>query len=210
VVNQMLATVETAELAANIIGYLAQQEMVWVNKLKPQTKDPKAYGIMLSGEGMDDSATVIKLWGKILENDTTDLMQGYQPVVAADGQPGILVLVEKGDEGPLTGDKESRDVRTKIDGEVKTLLENVIEWHDGDIMAEYSEAEIYKAGTKGAYDGEAYLERIQSAGRHDLIPALRNYRRELEEEFGRQVSGIEGKAKKGSTSKNALVKDGEK
>ena len=186
-VAQLLASKEGAELASNMIGYLAQQEAVWVTKIKPLTQNPKGFAIMLTGDNLSDQNTVRSLWGTILDKDKTGLIQGYQPVTDINGKPGILILIDKG------GKKTAERINT----EVRKTLEDVIEQGPtDDILIEVGEAEITKAGTgSGAYDGQSYLERIRELGRKDLIPSLDNHRVKLTKEFGKNLTEAERKAK---------------
>lgn len=185
-VNQVVASKEGAELVANMIGYSAQQEAVWVSKMKPMTKNPKGFGIMLSGEHLGDDNVVRSLWGSILDNDKSGLVQGYQPVTTIDGRPGIMMLVDRG--GKKTGQM--------IDTELRKTLESVVENGPADdIVVDIGEAEITKAGTEaGTYDGQTYLERIRELGREDVIPGLDRNRVELEEKFGQALDKAEAKA----------------
>lgn len=183
-VSQMLASSEGAEVAANMIGYLAQQEEVWITKLKLPTKTPKGFGIVLHGDNLADDGVVRSLWGTLLDKDTTGLIQGYQPVTTIDGKPGIMMLVDRG--GKKTAET--------IDNEVKSIITEVIESGPADdIIMDVGEAEITKAGTNGGYDGETYLQRIRELGRGDLIEGLDSHRLELEKRFGENLAKVEGK-----------------
>ena len=51
-----------------------------------------------------------------VENDKIGLVQGYQPIIGADGQPGIMLLVDKG----------GKKVREQIEGYLPDMIEQVI------------------------------------------------------------------------------------
>ena len=188
-VNQMMASKETAEVAANAIGYLTHQEEVWVNKIKPMTKTPKGYGISITGDALGDEAVTAALWEDLMAG--SDLIRGYQPITV-DGQPGIMVLIDKG----------GKRVLNRINTEIRSLVETAAEKHsmNDDIMVHIDEAEITKAGTAGNYDGESYLEQIRRLGRKDIVQDLVDYGGELEKEF---ASGIK-KAEKGAGKTSKL------
>jgi hypothetical protein len=186
-VNQVLASKEGAEVAANMIGYLAQQEQVWVNKVKnTMTKNPKGFAVTMSGDELGDPATLARVWEGIMDADQTGLIQGYQPITV-DGKPGIMILVDKG------GAKTQQALENEAIPSITSTLNNVL-GEDTMIDVRGGEAEITKAGSAGGkYDGESYLARIRELGGEDLIPDLDTHRGQLEERFVKSLEREEGK-----------------
>lgn len=186
VVNEILSSPETADTMANMLGWLTQQTEVWVSKTKGMTKSPKAFGITISGRGLDNDETIRKLWGNILDDDTTDLIQGYQPITI-DGEPGILVLIDKG----------GAPVSRRIDDEVIPIIEKLVKntEESGRITTRLGEFEIRKHGNVGGegYDGNIYKQRLVEGAFEDRIPDLDSLRSKLEAKFGEAISKAEAR-----------------
>lgn len=201
-VGQALATREGSEIAANALGYLLQQTEVWSNSVKPMTKNPKSFAVdfvqegkggnnyLATNEGLQD------FWANVQKNDPSagsknPLFVGYQPIMTADGRPGIRVLIDRG------GAKTQNALEEAINGPLSKMLEDM----PINVSVKGHEADITKARNdwKGQNNGQAYLERLeQLLGRNPAVD-LDPVRGQLEEIFKRELgSSGQGKAQGGA------------
>ena len=216
-VGQALATEHGAEVAANTLGYLLQQTEVWANNVKPMTKNPKAFAVdfiqegkggnnyLATNEGLQD------FWDRVQKVDPTagskkPLFVGYQPIMTADGKPGIRVLIDRG------GTKTQNALDEAIKGPLSKMLDEM----PIEVSVTGHEAEINKARNdwKGQNDGKAYLERLEHLLGRNPAADLDPVRSKLEEIFERELSGgtkaQKGKAKGGEVkgyAKGGSVED---
>jgi hypothetical protein len=140
------------------------------HNLKPRQKLPDAVHKQFLDESRAENA----------------LLQGYMPVVAPDGTPGIMVLIDRG--GKTTFNQIESDLRKTIESVIKDGPDDTIDMR-------ILEAEITKAGnpTGDRFSGQTYLSRISQLGRGDLIPVLRDYRGQFTQEFDRVLRGAEAR-----------------
>ena len=180
-VQQAIASRETAQAAANQLGYLLQQTEVWVNTAKPLTKNPKGFAIDLIEDGsttIKDNDGLAKLWQMAMDADNAGVIKGYQPIEDAAGNVGIRILVDRGGKKARAGIDAWVE---KFSGTAGDLPYN--------IKIELSEAEIYKARNnwKDKPDGNNYLSRDQKAGGDAPAQSRSDFntdRQELEDYFG--------------------------
>jgi len=197
-VGQAMATRSGAEIAANTIGYLTQQTEVWVNALKPKTKNPKAFAVDFIEDGSKNLATndgLREFWGQIMAADPSGLFRGYQPIRTSDGGVGIRVIVDKG------GAKTQASLESAING----AITSVVERQGFTVRVRGHEADLVKARNdwKGTPDGQAYLGRLEQLGVRRTAADLDPLRRELEEIFERELGKAEGRAAGAASSGTA-------
>jgi len=202
-VGAALASPEGAEIAANVIGYLVQQDEVWVSSIKGATKNPKAFAVDFVEEGTKNLSTnegLRALWKTITDADDTGLIKGYQPMVTETGEVGIRVLVDKG------GKKTHEKLMKVVNGAIKEALDGI----DYDVAADLSEASIVKAKNnwKENPDGLGFRERLLdiSQGRPDSASDIDNYRHEFEALYEETI----GAAEKGGISAEFSLTSGGK
>jgi hypothetical protein len=198
-VGQALATKQGSEIAANVLGYLLQQTEVWSNSVKPMTKNPKAFAVdfmqeskggnnyLASNEGIKD------FWEQVQKMDPTagskkPLFVGYQPIVSADGRPGIRVLIDRG------GVKTQSALEEAIKGPMSKMLEDF----PTDISIRGHEAELTKARNdwKGQNNGQSYLARLEQLLGRNPAAELDPIRSQLEEIFKRELDSFKGPKRK--------------
>lgn len=188
-VQQAIASRESAQEAANMLGYMLQQTEVWVNSAKAMTKNPKGYAIDL----VEIGSTTIKgdnelaeLWEAVLDVDASGLIQGYQPITDASGNVGIRILVDRG------GKKAAQAIQ-----EWHRSFSDVSDRFSYNIDVEVSEAEIFKARNdwKENPDGQGFRNQVDHSGRGSSSAKdgsdLDLDRQELEDFFGRLIEGGE-------------------
>ena len=189
-VQQAISSKEGAIQAANVLGYLLQQDEVWVNSTKALTKAPKGYAIDLIEKGSSniaDDAVLADLWNAVLEADAGDLIQGYQPIKDVEGNIGIRILVDKGGKKARQGIEEWHGAFGDIVGRLE---------YDMDVKI--SEAEIHKAVNdwKESPDGQAFTDSMDHAGPGSASDRRRSVsagdRQELEDLFGTLIEASEG------------------
>ena len=189
-VQQAISSKEGAVQAANMLGYLLQQDEVWVNSAKGLTKNPKGYAVDLIERGstnIADDVALADLWDAVLEADAGDLIQGYQPIKDFDGNVGIRILVDKG----------GKKARQQIDA-WHSAFNDIVDRLDYDIDVDLSEAEIQKAinDWKENPDGQTFTNSGDQAGsglasdRGGAVSA--SDRQELEDLFGSLIATAEG------------------
>jgi len=192
-VQQAIASRETAQAAANELGFLLQQTEAWVNTAKALTKNPRGFAIDLIENGSttikDNDDALAELWQMAMDADASDIIKGYQPIEDVAGNVGIRILVDKGGKRARAGIDAWRE---QFRGMVKDLPYN--------LKIELSEAEIYKARNNWMEtpDGNGYLSRDNAAGRRASAQGgsdLDTDRQELEEFFGTLIEQAEGGAK---------------
>jgi hypothetical protein len=183
-ITQALATRQGAEIYANTLGYLLQQTEVWVNSIKSSTKNPKALALDLIAKG-DALATddgIRGIWNELLALDTTDLVQGYQPISTPEGLRGIRVIVNKG--GAATRDKIFELIERARNA--TTFDDFVVNGYDADVT-------IARNNWKETPNGEAYLERLADLGAERPAAGWDNARSQLEETFERRLGEAEAR-----------------
>jgi hypothetical protein len=210
-VGQALATKQGSEIAANVLGYLLQQTEVWSNSVKPMTKNPKAFAVdfmqeskggnnyLASNEGIKD------FWEQVQKMDPTagskkPLFVGYQPIVSADGRPGIRVLIDRG------GVKTQSALEEAIKGPMSKMLEDF----PTDISIRGHEAELTKARNdwKGQNNGQSYLARLEQLLGRNPAAELDPIRSQLEEIFKRELDSFKGPKRKAEGGEVKFAKGG--
>jgi hypothetical protein len=196
-VQQAVASKESAEQTANLIGLYLQQDEVWVNSTKALTQNPKGYAIDLIEEGtskMRSDEGLLELWGKLTDKDTSGFIQGYQPIELADGSVGIRVLVDKG----------GKKTKTFLEEEFPAMFKEVGDDLSYKVNAQISEAEIVKVKNDWTKhpNGEGFLNNLGKDGGSDAASSggksFDSDRRELEEVFEQLLSDAEAQAPKGT------------
>ena len=97
-VQQAFISKEAAKEAASMLGYLLNQNEVWVSTSKELTKNPNNFSVDIIEDGttnLTDSNAVKALFESIMNADTEGLFRGYQPLVTMDGNPGIKLIIDK-------------------------------------------------------------------------------------------------------------------
>lgn len=97
-VYQAFISKEAAKEAASMLGYLLNQNEVWVSTSKELTKNPDNFSIDIIEDGttnLTDSNAVKALFESIMNADTAGLFRGYQPFITMDGNPGIKIIIDK-------------------------------------------------------------------------------------------------------------------
>ena len=179
-VAQALATQEGADIMANVAGHLLHQTEVWHNRVKPMTSNPKGFAIDFiekNTQNLKDKSQLRDFWQKVIDNDETGLIQGYQPITTPAGQAGVRVLIDKG--GAKTGDKLTKSLQEG--GNLDTMLKSL----PFDIESQISEAEISKARNdwKENQNGQAYVQRLRDLMGSDPSANLAAYGSQLEKEL---------------------------
>ena len=161
-VAQSPMTKETAEIAANTLGYILEQDEVWSHKRKPFTKNPKAIALdiydntgALSDIEFNEIFMLVSGLGP-KDVDGNPVIQGFQPVRRRGGAgnagevDGIRILVEG----------KPRELAALNDFIDNGLLDAI----QADVDIDAAEAEIYRAKNDWAKDrdGNGYLEKIDS------------------------------------------------
>src|SRR6516165_9463403 len=192
-VAQTFSSKEGAEIAANVLGHLLNQEEVWSNKIKPLTSSPKGFAVDIIGSGNHQLGTDEGLrdaWGKIMAADPTaasksPLFQGYQPIQTSDGRRGIRVLVDRG--GKVT----AKSLEDAVNGPIKKALEAL----PGDYEAKFWEAEINKATNdwKRNKNGQGYSSRLGTLLGRDPTADLRTHGAALEKKLSGLLDAAEGR-----------------
>jgi hypothetical protein len=191
-VAQSFASKQGAEIAANMLGHLLQQDEVWSNKIKPPTANPKGFAVDIHASGPHNLGTdegLRDLWGKIMAVDPTTaskspLFQGYQPIRAADGRPGIRVLIDRGGAGT------QKTLESAL-----TPVKKMLESEPGVFEVQRHEAEITKAinDWKEHPNGEGYRQRLVDLLGRDLPADFDTHGTALEEKFRQAIEAAEGK-----------------
>jgi len=186
-VAQALATQGGSDIAANVLGYLLNQDQVWHNRVKPMTSSPKGYAIDFiqpSGGDLADKKKVNDFWNKITEADDSDLFQGFHPIKLPSGEVGIRALIDKG--GTKT--------REKIENALaeNSPIQKAIADFGLDIDMLGYEAEISKANNNWMEkkNGEGYLERLADLIGKDRAASLNNIRQKLEGELDAHLQEV--------------------
>ena len=97
-VYQAFISKEAAKEAASMLGYLLNQNEVWVSTSKELTKNPDNFSVYIVEDGttnLTDSNAVKALFESIMNADTEGLFRGHKPLVTLDGNPGIEIIVDK-------------------------------------------------------------------------------------------------------------------
>ncbi len=97
-VQQGYMSKEAAKEAASMLGYLLNQNEVWVNTAKELTKNPNHFSLDILEEGSENlrnSDNIKSLFERIINADPNSLFRGYHPIVTQDGKAGIRIIVDK-------------------------------------------------------------------------------------------------------------------
>ncbi len=97
-VQQGYMSKESAKEAASMLGYLLNQNEVWVNTAKELTKNPNHFALDILEEGSENlrnSDNIKSLFERIINADPNSLFRGYHPIVTQDGKAGIRIIVDK-------------------------------------------------------------------------------------------------------------------
>jgi len=96
-VQQTFSSKENARKAGALLGYLLNQNEVWVNSAKEMTKNPKHFGVdlvELDTNNLRNSDTLKKFFQYFIDNDQNGLFKGYQPIETLDGKTGIRIIID--------------------------------------------------------------------------------------------------------------------
>ena len=113
-VQQGYMSKEAGREAASMLGYLLNQQEVWLNTAKELTKNPVNYSLDIVEDGtqnLRDSASLSSLFERIINQDPYKLFRGYQPIIV-DGNAGIRIIVDK--EAISKAIKEQKIKRSEI------------------------------------------------------------------------------------------------
>lgn len=173
---QALATMKSARQAAAYLGKILQQTEVWVNRVKPLTKNPKGFAIDIidvSGNGFVGPSSVHRLFEQVQAADPTGLIGGYQNIKDGNGRLGMRLLINKDAiaEARRAGTVKSiADAQAKLQAALDNEIRSVIEEQNFDLEASLREAdiEILRNDWTENPDGQAYnsiLARQSGEGR---------------------------------------------
>ena len=179
-VSEALSTQEGADIMANSLGYLLNQTEVWHNRVKPVTSNPKGFAVDFIEHGSNNLSSQDALrdfWQKIMDADSTGLIQGYQPIQLPSGEKGIRALIDKGGKG--TAEKL---LETLKEGGNLDLMLNSLPYN---VRSRLHEAEITKARNdwKESKNGQTYIRRLIDILGSDPSGHLNNVRSQLEKEL---------------------------
>ena len=179
-VSEALSTQEGADIMSNALGFLLNQTEVWHNRVKPVTSNPKGFAVDFIEHGSNNLSSRDALrdfWQKIMDADSTGLIQGYQPIQLPSGEKGIRALIDKGGKG--TAEKL---LETLKEGGNLDLMLNSLPYN---VESQLYEAEITKARNdwKESRNGQTYIQRLSDILGSDPSSHLNNVRSQLEKEL---------------------------
>lgn len=199
-VAQALSSKHGAAHAADMIGYLLQQSEVWVNTVKVVTKAPKGFAVDLIEHGPNElgnyrglatDADQRELFAVVRAADKTGLLEGYQPILTADGRRGIRILIDKG------GAKRAEALSEVVDNDIIDAVNKA----GFGIDATRHEAEIVKRRNdwREHPNGEEYLERLEQAGGRDSAARLVQHSVTVDEEAAAALRDAEREQRSDAT-----------
>lgn len=179
--NRLIASPEVAGDMADMIGYLAQQTKVF--GYRPAPNGPRV-GIAIHGEGLQDPATVTKLWSALAEQHP-DLAAGFSPSIRPDGMHGIEVIFDKGGKGVEDAAENKflpaiHEAATKLGISTETKLFRA---------EEASREHDWKADPTGGQ----YTSRLGKRYGPDLQNRLELFKRQLEPRIQEAIAKAKGK-----------------
>jgi len=198
-------TFDTAKQVANKLGYVLNQTEVLVHQMKPLTKNPQNFSVMLTSKGssVTEKNNLDTLMKNLMELDEKGIVaQGYHPITLQDGRVGVNIVITKQTltdakkAKVIKSEKEGRDYITSfVENELSKMTDDLNFDVDVDIMesnAEFVGNNWEKDKTGGSYKNNIRGDRgsdakVDGESNIDLIG------KELEEIFSGEISKSERK-----------------
>ena len=191
-VQQAIASKQSAIEAGARLGLLLNQTEVWVNAIKPMTKNPKHFAVDILEDGSENlrsSETLRALFAAITEADTNGLFRGYQPVIIQD-KPGIRIIIDDTaiKKSPLTKQKAQDYIISFANEQLGKIADDL----DLDVEVDIMEADLTKLKNDWTKDkaGGSYKSNISGQPGEDAFAdgsVFDTDRRELEDLFGKLI-----------------------
>ena len=202
-VAQTFATRGGADNAAAALGHLLHQTEVWSAGVKAPTEAPGGFAIDFIANGphtFNNPAEVQSFWSKVMEADPLKgskkaLFQGFQPIQAPNGNPGIRVLVDRG------GVKTLQTIENALakGGPIDSMISQMPSRPGQGIDTHLSEAEISKHINDWTKDsnGEAHIQRLAEGIGRDPTADLRTAGRQLEASLKASIEAAQARQQAG-------------
>ena len=198
-------TFDTAKQVANKLGYVLNQTEILVHQMKPLTKNPQHFSVMLvsKGSSVTEKNNLDTLMKNLMELDEKGIVaQGYHPITLQDGRVGVNIVITK---QTLADAKKAKIIKSESEGRqyIKEFVENDLSKMtddlnfdvDVDIMesnAEFVGNNWNKDKTGGSYKNNIRGNRGTNA-EADGESNIDTVGKELEEIFSREISKAERK-----------------
>ena len=191
-VHTIIATEETANAVADVLGYILQQTQVLSVKEKGFTTAPGGFALSIHSPELSDPKKVMELWKAISEKNAQfkGLTGGFQPAERG-GVPGIKILLTNPKTlEPVGGKGLLKRVETEIIPELQRIA--LLHLKESDVHGR--EAEIAIRGNpdaNGGFVAQKYVEGL-GQGRFDSIRGeLDNLGSQYVSSLGRAIGDAE-------------------
>tara|TARA_R100000231_G_scaffold28871_3_gene25655 strand:+ start:6889 stop:9546 length:2658 start_codon:yes stop_codon:yes gene_type:complete len=204
-VMQGQITFDTAKQVANKLGYVLNQTEVLVHQMKPLTKNPQNFSVMLvsKGSSVTEKNNLDTLMKNLMELDEKGIVaQGYHPITLQDGRVGVNIVITK---QTLTDAKKAKVIKSEKEGReyitsfVKNDLSKMTDDLNFDVDVDIMESNAEFVGNNWEKDitGGSYKNNIRgNRGTNAEVDGESNLDligKELEEIFSGEISKAEGK-----------------
>jgi len=204
-VMQGPVTFDTAKQVANKLGYVLNQTEVLVHQMKPLTKNPQNFSVMLvsKGSSVTEKNNLDTLMKNLMELDEKGIVaQGYHPITLQDGRVGVNIVITK---QTLTDAKKAKVIKSEKEGReyITSFVENDLSKmtddlnFDVDVDIMESNAEFVGNNWEKDITGGSYKNNIRgNRGTNAEVDGESNLDligKELEEIFSGEISKAEGK-----------------
>ncbi len=214
-------TFDTAKQVANKLGYVLNQTEILVHQMKPLTKNPQNFSVMLisKGSSVTEKNNLDTLMKNLMELDEKGIVaQGYHPITLQDGRVGVNIVITK---QTLTDAKKAKIIKSEKEGReyITSFVENDLSKmtddlnFDVDVDIMESNAEFVGNNWEKDITGGSYKNNIRgNRGTNAEVDGESNIDligKELEEIFSREISKAEGKNRTtgGVTSSSPIAGD---
>lgn len=214
-------TFDTAKQVANKLGYVLNQTEVLVHQMKPLTKNPQNFSVMLvsKGSSVTEKNNLDTLMKNLMELDEKGIVaQGYHPITLQDGRVGVNIVITK---QTLTDAKKAKIIKSEKEGReyITSFVENDLSKmtddlnFDVDVDIMESNAEFVGNNWEKDITGGSYKNNIRgNRGTNAEVNGESNLDligKELEKIFSGEISKAEGKNRtnEGVTSSSPIAGD---
>ncbi len=189
--TKVISSKEAADDAADVVGYLLQQDSVMVSRPVAKKTGWKA-GLDIVGEGFSNPERVTEFWRR-LQDKAPELKElGFMPMREADGE-GIRIVFNKG------GDKYAADLGERMDAAIADVAEAMgIDPKTISPAITKIEATFHGNDWSTSKKGEDYLARLKKRYGSRVPRTLeREHRRNVDRAWDEELAKAEARVAKG-------------